>query len=62
MHPTSSDTRAVAVINASAAVTLLNRDLKNSGSERDLNPRPLCDAVAVLLGPSIVKSEIDFVH
>ena len=28
MHPTASDTSAVAVINASAAVTLLNRDLK----------------------------------
>ena len=36
------------VINASAAATLLEqRPEKNSGSERDSNPRP-CDAGAVL--------------
>ena len=74
------------VINASAAVTLLEqRPEKYSGSERDSNPQPLkcwCSAlltelskphessriwvstlyVDVILGPSIVKSEINFVH
>ena len=74
------------VINASAAATLLEqRPEKNSGSERDSNPRPLrcrCSAlptelsephesgrmrvshlyVEVVFGPSIVKSEINFVH
>ena len=73
------------VINASAAATLLSRDLKkNSGSERDSNPRPLrCRLssqtelpkplesgrirvnplyVDVLLGSSMVKSEMIYVH
>ena len=74
------------VINASAAITLLEqRPEKNSGSERDANPQPLrcrCSAlptealkphesgrmrvsplyVDVILGPSTVKSEINFVH
>ena len=40
------------VINASAAVTLLEqRPEKNSGSERDSNPRPL-----MILGPSITST------
>ena len=74
------------VINASAAVTLLEqRPEKISGSKRDSNPRPLrCRRsdlptelskphesgrirvstlyVDVILGPSIVNSEINFVH
>ena len=75
-------------INASVAATLLEqRPEKNSGSERDSNPRPLrcqCNAlptelskshesgriwvrplydnVDVILGPSIVKSEVNFVR
>ena len=76
----------VTVINASAAVTLLEqRPEKNSGYERDSNPGPLrcrCSALPtelskphesgrtlvsplymdVVLGPSIVWSEINFVH
>ena len=69
------------VINVSAAATLLEqRPEKNSGIERDSNPR--CSAlptelskrhesgrmrvsllyVDVILGPSIVKSEISFFH
>ena len=71
------------VINASAAVTLLQRPKKKiSGSERDSNPRCRCSTlptelskpresgrirvsplnVDVILGPSIVKSEINFLH
>ena len=43
-----SSNLVLTVINASAAVTLLEqRPEKNSGSERDSNPR-LCDASAML--------------
>ena len=48
MHPTSSDTRVIAVINASGAVALLEQRPKKIQALSGIRTHDLCDAGAVL--------------